>query len=81
MIDFVISQSQKMSHGWYETHVLRSLKFYFLIKIVFFCIFKTNTHNYNFFQTLFAFKKLEDISRLMVLHDLNRFSGSKDILC
>jgi len=28
----------KMSQGWYETHVLRSLKFDFLIKIVFFSI-------------------------------------------
>jgi len=28
----------KMSHGWYKIHVLRSLKFLFLIKIIFFSI-------------------------------------------
>jgi len=43
----------KISHGWYETHILRSLKFDFLIKIVFFSIF-VNTHiNIKCLQNIF----------------------------
>jgi len=55
-----------MSHGWYETHVLRSLKFDFLIKIVFFSIFEKIHINMKFHQIFLNCKKLEDISRLMV---------------
>jgi len=62
----------KMSHGWYETHVLRSLKFDFLIKIVLFSILK-NTHKYKTFSKHFYCKELQDISRLMV------FTGSKSV--
>jgi len=43
-IEFEVSQSNKNVAGWYETHVLRSLKFDFLIKIVFFSIFEKHTH-------------------------------------
>jgi len=42
----------QMSHGLYETHVLRSLKFDFLIKIVF-LVFKKVQMNIKLFQNLF----------------------------
>jgi len=69
----------KMSHGWYETHVLRSLKFDFLIKIVF-LVFKKIHISIKCCNFLIV-KNLNIFHVLRFVHDLHRCSGSQDILC